>query len=84
MARQRAHGATGYLGGYLGRELLAAGAHVWCPVQGPDAAVRLRERLSTLGVPPGVARLAAIEANLAARSLGSFVWIGRSLVRVCR
>ncbi|MBD0711208.1 MULTISPECIES: SDR family oxidoreductase [unclassified Streptomyces] len=63
-------GATGYLGGYLARELLAAGAHVWCPVRGPDAAARLRERLSTLGVPPDAARLTAIETNLTARQLG--------------
>lgn len=62
-------GATGYLGGYLARDLLARGAIVVCPVRGPDPAARLRARLGALGILPGRAAV-AVGADLTQPRLG--------------
>lgn len=62
-------GATGYLGGYVARDLLLRGATVLCPVRGEEPARRLRTRLGALGVAPGAAA-AALPADLTQPALG--------------
>lgn len=62
-------GVTGYLGGYIARDLLARGATVVCPVRGEDPGRRLRARLDELGVSPGAGAV-AIPAEITQPDLG--------------
>jgi len=62
-------GATGYLGGYIARDLLLRGATVLCPVRGEEPARRLRTRLGAFGITPGAAAV-ALPADLTQPALG--------------